>query len=56
VKQNDLGEYEENNKRRAKDTSIQDKKPTPPQTNAKHKLSLKPGHVDGKHQVLNSRG
>jgi hypothetical protein len=36
--------------------NIQDKAPTPPQTKANHKLPLKPSHMDGKHQVPNSRG
>jgi hypothetical protein len=55
VKQNNLGEYEAN----ARDKqNIQDrgKAPTLPQTKTKHKLPLKPSHMDGKHQFSNSRG
>jgi hypothetical protein len=36
--------------------NIHAKAPTPPQAKANHKLSLKPSHMDGKHQALNSRG
>jgi hypothetical protein len=46
VKQNDLGEYEENIREKQK---IQIYK-------LKHQLSLKPRHKDGKHQFSNSRG
>jgi hypothetical protein len=35
--------------------NIHAKTPTLPQTKANHKLSLKPSHMDGKHQVPNSR-
>jgi hypothetical protein len=36
--------------------NIHDKASTPPQTKANYKLLLKPSHMGGKHQVLNSRG
>jgi hypothetical protein len=40
VKQDNLGEYEENVTEKQNDTNIQDK----------HKLPLKPSHKGGKHQ------
>jgi hypothetical protein len=46
VKQNDLGEYEENAREKQ---NIQIYK-------IKHTLPVKPSHKDGKHQVPNSRG
>jgi hypothetical protein len=36
--------------------NIYAKAPTPPQTKANHMLPLKLSHMDGKHQVSNSRG
>jgi hypothetical protein len=41
---------------KAKYTTIQGKASTPPQTKAKHKLPLKPSHVDGKHKVPTQEG
>jgi hypothetical protein len=46
VKQNDLGEYEENAREKQRDINIQDKSQAP----------LKPSHRDDKYQVQNSRG
>jgi hypothetical protein len=55
VKQNDLGEYEENAWEKQTIQVNKAKTPTPSQTKTKHKLPLKPSNVDGKHQALNSR-
>jgi hypothetical protein len=54
VKQHDLGEYEELQEK-SKIYNIHAKAPTPPQIKANHKLPLKPSHLGGKHQVLNSK-
>jgi hypothetical protein len=45
VKQSDLGEYEENTREKQ---NIQ-------YTRQKHQVPLISSHIDGKHQVLNSR-
>jgi hypothetical protein len=55
VKQNDLGEYEENAWEKQTIQVNKAKTPTPSQTKTKHKLPLKPSNVEGKHQALNSR-
>jgi hypothetical protein len=56
VEQGDLGEYEENAREKQSIQVYKIKAPTPPQTKANHKLPIKPSHMDGKHQVSNSRG